>query len=365
MGASPDDAGRVRSGLRLGLPLAIAAALSFGMSGAWARGLIDAGWTPGAAVTVRIWVAALVLLLPTLIALRGQWRLLRRNAGVIVAYGLLAVTATQLFYFQAVAVMDVGLALLIEYTAPIAVVLWLWMRRGEKPTGRSIIGAVIAFIGLVLMLDVLSGRIVDVGGVLWAFGAMVGAAAYFILSDKSDTGLPPIALAGAGLLVGAVGLSVAGLIGILPMAWSTDDVTYRFGSVPWFVPVLAIGIIATALAYVLGIASTRLLGSRLASFIALAEVVAALLFGWMLLGQLPNLLQGLGAALVLAGVVVVKLGEPVVAEAGDPVLAPPGEQPVEALEVADSSDETGRDGARTGTSSSTASDADEGSAIDG
>lgn len=311
---------RVRSGLRLGLPLAIAAAFAFGMSGAWARGLIDAGWTPGAAVTVRIWVAALVLLIPTVIALRGRWMLLRRNLGMIAAYGLLAVTATQLFYFQAVAVMDVGLALLIEYTAPIAVVLWLWMRRGEKPTRRSILGALIAFAGLVLMLDVLSGRSVDVGGILWAFGAMIGAAAYFVLSGRSDTGLPPIALAGSGLLVGAVGLTVAGAVGILPIAWNTDDVTYRFGTVPWFVPVLAIGIIATALAYVLGIASTRLLGSRLASFIALAEVVAALLFGWLLLGQLPNLLQGLGAVLVLAGVVVVKLGEPAASVSGDPVL---------------------------------------------
>lgn len=318
---------RVRSGLRLGLPLAIGAAFAFGMSGAWARGLIDAGWTPGAAVTVRIWVAAIVLLVPAVVALRGRWRLLRRNIGVIAAYGLLAVTATQLFYFQAVAVMDVGLALLIEYTAPIAVVLWLWMRRGEKPTGRSILGALIAFAGLVLMLDVLSGRSVDVGGILWAFGAMIGAAAYFVLSGKSDTGLPPLVLAGAGLFVGAIGLSIAGLVGVLPMAWNTDDVTYRFGTVPWFVPVLAIGIIATALAYVLGIASTRLLGSRLASFIALAEVMAALLFGWLLLGQLPNLLQGIGAALVLAGVVVVKLGEPAAADSGDPVLAVDDAQP--------------------------------------
>lgn len=310
-----------RSGWRVGFPLAIGAALAFGMSGAWARGLIDAGWTPGAAVTIRIWVAALVLLIPTLIALRGHWRQLRRNAGIIGAYGLLAVMATQLFYFQAVAVMDVGLALLVEYTAPIAVVLWLWLRHGERPTARSIIGAGVALVGLVLMLDIVAGGSVDLGGVLWAFGAMIGAAAYFILSGKSDTGLPPIVLAGSGLMLGAVGLTVAGLVGILPMKWNTDDVAYRFMTVPWFVPVLMIGIIATALAYVLGIASTRRLGSRLASFIALAEVIAALLFGWMLLGQLPNLLQGAGAALVLVGVVIVKLGEPAAAESGDPALA--------------------------------------------
>lgn len=305
-----------------GLLVALGAAFSFGMSGAWARGLIDAGWTPGAAVTARVWVAALVLLVPTILALRGRWSVLRRNAGMVIGYGLLAVTATQLFYFQAVAVMDVGIALLVEYTAPIAVVLWLWLRRGEKPTRRSILGAVIAFAGLVLMLDILTGARVDAAGILWSLGAMVGAATYFVLSAREDTGMPPIVLAGSGLLLGAIGLTVAGLTGILPMAFTFGDVAYRFGTVPWFVPVLAIGLLATALAYVLGIASTRMLGSRLASFVALAEVVAALLFGWMLLGQLPEPLQLLGAALVLAGVVVVKLGEPAVAEEGEPLAVP-------------------------------------------
>jgi drug/metabolite transporter (DMT)-like permease len=311
--------------MRLGLPLAIAAAFAFGMSGAWARGLIDAGWTPGAAVTVRIWVAALVLLVPTVLSLRGRWGLLRRNGGMILAYGLLAVTATQLFYFQAVAVMDVGLALLIEYTAPVAVLLWLWLRHGERPTRRSMLGAGIAFVGLVLMLDVVTGADVNVAGILWALGAMVGAASYFVLSAQADTGLPPIALAGSGLLVGALGLTVAGAIGVLPMAWTTDDIAYRFGSVPWFVPVLAMGVVATALAYVLGIASTRMLGSRLASFVALAEVVAALLFGWLLLGQLPDLLQAFGGVLILTGVILVKLGEPAPERLPDGMYTPKGE----------------------------------------
>lgn len=322
MSTVSNDTLRVPQGARWGLPLAIAAALSFGMSGGWARGLIDAGWTPGAAVLARIGVAALVLLVPTLASLRGRWGLLRRNAGMILAYGLLAVAATQLFYFQAVAVMDVGLALLIEYTAPVAVLLWLWIRRGERPSRKSVIGAAIAFVGLVLMLDVLTGADVNVTGILWALGAMVGAAAYFVLSAKADTGLPPIALAGSGLLLGALGLAAAGAIGVLPIAWTTDHIAYRFGTVPWFVPVLAMGVVATALAYLLGIASTRMLGSRLASFVALAEVVAALLFGWLLLGQLPDLLQALGGVLVLVGVVVVKLGEPVVPGSVESVPAP-------------------------------------------
>ncbi|MFF5624300.1 DMT family transporter [Microbacterium sp. NPDC012755] len=312
MSAVADDIARVTAPRRsnAGLLFALGAAVSFGMSGIFARGLIDAGWTPGAAVTVRMWVAALVLLVPTLLALRGKWGLVRRHAGMVLVYGLLAVTAAQLCYFQAVAVMDVGIALLIEYTAPIAVVFWLWIRRGEKPTRRSLLGAAIAFIGLVLMLDVLTGAQVNLGGILFALGAMIGAATYFVLSARADTGLPPIALAGLGLLIGAIGLTVAGAVGVLPIAWTTADVEYSVITVPWFVPVLAMGVIATALAYILGIVSTRMLGSRLASFIALSEVVAAMVFSALMLGQVPGPVQAMGGALVLAGVIIVKLGEP-------------------------------------------------------
>lgn len=313
MGAVASD-NAVRSRVGAGVPVALAAAFSFGMSGAWARGLIDAGWSPGAAVTARVWVAALVLLVPTLLSLRGRWAAVRRNAAMIVGYGLIAVAATQLCYFQAVAVIDVGVALLVEYTAPVAVVLWLWLRRGERPSGRSMIGAVVAFAGLVLMLDILTGARVNAAGIAWALAAMAGAATYFLLSGRGGTGLPPIALAGLGLLLGATALTVAGVVGVLPLAANTHDVAYRFGTVPWFVPVLAVGLLATALAYVLGIASTRMLGSRLASFVALAEVVAAIVFAFLLLGQLPDLLQAAGGALVLAGVVLVKSGEPAPAD---------------------------------------------------
>ena len=63
------------------------------------------------------------------------------------------------------------------------------------------------------------------------------------------------------------------------------------------------------LAYCTGIAASRRLGSRLASFVALLEVVAGVTFAWLLLDQLPGALQLLGGALIVAGVVVVKLGE--------------------------------------------------------
>ncbi len=116
-------------------------------------------------------------------------------------------------------------------------------------------------------------------------------------------------LAAAGLTLGAAALWVAGAVGIVPLAMSTEAVSYDGTTVDWWLPLLGLGVVTAALAYVSGIAAIRRLGSRLASFVALLEVLFALVFAWLLLDELPRQVQVLGGALILAGVVVVKLGE--------------------------------------------------------
>jgi drug/metabolite transporter (DMT)-like permease len=145
--------------------------------------------------------------------------------------------------------------------------------------------------------------------VLWALGAMVGLTGYFVISADEGNGLPPMTLAAGGLVVGTTILGALGLVGVLPMQAADVAVTYAGRSVPWWVPLAGLGIVSAAVAYSTGIAAGRRLGSRLASFVALTEVVAAIGFAWLLLGELPHLLQLTGGLLVLAGVVVVKLGE--------------------------------------------------------
>jgi len=109
---------------------------------------------------------------------------------------------------------------------------------------------------------------------------------------------------------------------VVPMTFSTADVSYGGSRVPFWLPLLGLGVVTAALAYVTGIAAGRRLGSRLASFAALLEVLAALFFAWLLLGELPQAVQFVGGALILAGVVVVKLGERDTASAADTVITP-------------------------------------------
>ncbi|MFD1150874.1 EamA family transporter [Saccharothrix hoggarensis] len=302
---------RVTGGrLRAGLGFAVLSASSFGLSGPLARGLMDAGWSSAAAVAVRVLLAAAVLTPIAVVRLRGRWGLLRRTAPLITAYGLVAVAGCQLAFFNAVAHMEVGVALLVEYTAPVAVVGWLWLRRGQRPGRLTVVGAVLGLVGLMLVLDLVSGARASAVGILWALGAMVGAAVYFVLSARDEDGLPGTVLAAGGLLVGGVALLVAGAVGIVPLAVSGAPVAFDGFAVPWWLPVAVLGVVTAALAYVAGIAATRRLGSRLASFVALTEVLSALVFAWLLLGEAPGGIQLVGGALILAGVVAVKLGEP-------------------------------------------------------
>lgn len=309
MSAITHDMPAVATRTYAGLVLALVSAASFGLSGSLASGLLATGWTPGAVVLVRLGVGAVALTPLGAWSLRGRWGAVRRRLGLIGGYGLLAVAGAQFCYFAAVQRMEVGPAILIEYTAPAAVVMWLWLVHGHRPNRVTLAGAALAVVGLVLVLDVLGGVDVSASGVAWALGAMLGATTYFLINADHSTGLPPIALAWLGLVVGFAILGVLGATGLMPMDFHASRVDLAGSEVAWWLPVALLGVVTAAVAYGTGIAAGRRLGSRLASFLALFEVVASVLFAWALLDQLPHLVQLLGGVLVLAGVVVVRLGE--------------------------------------------------------
>ncbi len=306
-----------RDTTRAGIPvsgwvLAVVSAASFGLSGAVGRGVMDSGWSAAAAVAVRVLVGAAVLIPVAVVQLRGRWHLVRRYLPLMAVYGAVPVAGCQLAYFTAVKHVPVGVALLVEYTAPLAVVGWLWLRQGQRPTRLTIVGAAVGALGLLLVVD-LTGGTTSLVGVLWSLVAMVGAAFYFVLSSREVDGLPGAALAAGGLLVGGLLLLVAGMTGLVPLTASVAPVAYDGFTVAWWIPITVLGVVTAAAGYGCGIAATRRLGARLASFVALSEVLAALVFAALLLGQAPAPVQLVGGVLIVAGVVTVRRGEPAAA----------------------------------------------------
>ena len=295
-----------------GIALALLSAATFATSGPFAKSLLETGWTPGSVVFLRIAGAALLLAVPTARALAGRWHLLWRSWRQVVAYGACAVALPQLAFFYAVQHLSVGVALLLEYLGLVLVVAWQCLAARRLPRTPTVVGIVLAILGLLLVLDLLpvagGGQVrVEGVGVLWGLLAAFGLASYFLLSGHThEASLPPIALAGGGLTVAGVGFAVLGYVGVLPMTFRTGEVDLAGLQAPWWIAVLELAVLAAATAYVTGIAAARVLGAKLASFVGLSEVMFAVLFAWLLLGELPRPVQLLGGLFILAGVVAVR-----------------------------------------------------------
>lgn len=293
-----------------GIAVALVSAATFGISGALAKPLLLTGWSPATVVLLRV-VGGAVVLWPLVIwSMRGRWSRLPSNLPGVAAFGVVGVAGSQLAYFSAVEHLDVGVALLLEYFAVVLIVGWLWLVHGQRPDRLTTGGVVLAVLGLVLVLGLLSGVQVSGVGVLWALLAAVGLAVYFMMSaQQSHDSLPPIAFAAFGLLIGGTALGSAGLLGLVPMRVGAPMVEVSGAMVRWWVPVALLAVFAGAVAFSSGIAAARAVGARLASFLGLTEVLFAVGFAWFLLGEQPTAVQVLGGVLIVSGVVAVRVAE--------------------------------------------------------
>lgn len=298
----------VRRHLGTGLLALLLSSAAFGTSGPFAKALIEAGWTPGAVVLIRIAGAAALLLPVALWSARADLRALVRELPLAGAYGMLAVAAAQLGYFQAIERLTVGVALLIEYLGIVLVVLWVWALTRRAPHRLTGLGIVLAISGLVLVLDVTGRTTPDLVGVAWGLLAATGLAGHYVLATRR-TALPPVSFAGLGLAAGAMVLALLGATGVISMETGDSEVRVASVEVPAWVALGELVVVAAVVAYVLGVVGARRLGSTLASFVGLTEVLFAVLFAWIVLGELPGVWQLVGGVVILAGIVAVRLGE--------------------------------------------------------
>ena len=118
------------------------------------------------------------------------------------------------------------------------------------------------------------------------------------------------------MVAGAVTILVLGLTNIMPFHFVFTDVVLAGWATHWLVPVAGLVLISTVAAYLAGIVAAQRLGPKVASFAALTEVMFAVLAAWLMLGELPGLIQLAGGVLIVAGVVCVRLDE-LRAAAGD------------------------------------------------
>ncbi len=286
---------------RRSLGIAIVSACCFGFSGPMAKYLDAAGLGPLEAVWVRMLGSAVLLLAVLAVARPRALRVPRARYGLVAAYALLAIGAVQALYFVAITRLPVGVALLIEYTSPVVVVLWVRFVRRIRLGRGAYAGAVVAVVGLGIVVEVWQGMRLDALGLLAAFAAMTGGAGYFLISDAFGDDLDPLGLIAWGF-AGATVLLVP-IARPWHLRWSAFTETATLGG--HTLPVLAatawLILVATVAAYILGVSAVRRLSAAVGATVASLEVICGTVIAWVLLGERLGVFQIVGGLIVIAG----------------------------------------------------------------
>ncbi|WP_299541850.1 DMT family transporter [uncultured Streptomyces sp.] len=323
-------------GRSAGLGIALASAVAFGGSGVAAKPLIEAGLDPLHVVWLRVAGAALVL---SPLAWRHR-SLVRERPALLVGFGLLAVAGVQAFYFAAISRIPVGVALLVEYLAPALVLLWVRFVQRRAVTRAAALGVVLAVGGLACVVEVWSGLRFDVAGLLLALAAACCQVGYFVLSDhggadpaagpEADGPGPvrrepphPVGVIVYGLLVGTAVLTVVSRPWGMDWAVLTGATSMNGRSVPAWLLLCWIVLLATVLAYVTGVLSVRLLSPQVAGVVACLEAVVATVLAWVLLAEHLSAPQLLGGGVVLIGAYIAQSAAPKPAAPAKPPTGPP------------------------------------------
>ncbi|AWB93818.1 EamA family transporter [Aeromicrobium chenweiae] len=292
---------------RLGYVLVIVAAVLFGINGGVSRVAMGSGLTPEAFTTLRITGATAVFVAYAACFRRTALRRPRGSALILVmALGLVGVTGLQLTYNVAIDRLPLGIALLIEYLAPVLVVLWVRFVRKEHVRPRMWAAVALSVVGLAVVGRVWNGIELDGLGVLMALLAAVCFAAYFLIGEHNVGFDDPLRVILWAFVVATVAMNL-----IQPI-WTTPDLpgsTTLLGRLdghdvnPWVV-VGVVVVMGTVLPFFLEMIALQHLPATVVTVVAMLEPVIANVLGWAWFRESLTPVQLVGAAAVLAGIVL-------------------------------------------------------------
>jgi drug/metabolite transporter (DMT)-like permease len=253
----------------------------------------------------RIEGAFICLLLAALFVSRKELKVKRNEILPLIGYGFFGVAMTQFLYFVAIKRIEVGVALIIEYTAPLFVALYVRFVIKKEVSKRVWFSLLLALIGLSLITQVWTGSKLDPFGVLCAFGAAIALAIYFIGGEPLAAKRNPVALTALSMGVGAIFWMIVQPWWTLPWNLLSNPVSlpHELGSVSLGLIVAYIVIFGTVAPFWLYFIAFKYLDSKKAAIFGLLEPVGASITALFLLGESFIGIQILGGALVLIGVI--------------------------------------------------------------
>ena len=292
----------------VGYALYLTAATLFAINGTVSKSILLTGMEPARLSQLRV-TAAFLLVAAVLIFINPRgFRVTLAEIPALLAYGILGVAMTQYMYFVAIELMPVGVALLIEFTAPIMVALWFRFAM-HQPTKRIVwLALILALIGLAMVAQIWQGFTLNPLGAAAAFGAAIALTIYYLLGDRQVR--PPFSRDPVSLTMW--GFAAASLFWAIAQPWWWFPWSALAGSgfplgddgpaVPVTLLTVWMVVLGTALPFWLVVASLRHLRASQASVVGMTEPLLAILVAWVALGEVLSTAQIIGGIVVLVGV---------------------------------------------------------------
>ena len=299
----------------LGFGLVVLGATLFIVNAGVSRVALRAGVDPLTLTTIRVTGTFVVLLLVAACfcrtALRpppGRLRLL------VVAHGLVGVAALQWTYFVAIERLPVGMALLLEYQAPILVAVWARVVQKESVRPRMWLGLALAMAGLAAATGIWKGAAFDPVGIAAGLGAAVCFAAYFLIGEHGVGALDPLRVILWSFGVASVALNLVSPVTDFDATLLTERVSLLGALEEYDAPVwmlLAwIVVLGTVVPFGVELSALRHLSATTVTMVAMLEPVGVSALGWVWFDERLGAVALVGGAAVVAGIVLAQTARP-------------------------------------------------------
>lgn len=294
----------------LGYLMVLSAAVLFAVNGVVSKVILASGLSSLRLTEVRITGAAIVLVAVLALLRRSSLRVRRRELPFLAAFGILGLALVQWLYFLAIHRLEIGIALLIQYLAPLLVALWARFVVRRPIRRRLWLALALALSGLTLVVQIWRGTAngLDGVGVAASLAAAVAFAAYILLAEHGVSRRDSVSLTTYGFVFGALFFAAIQPWWSFPGQLVTQRVSLLGNLASSHLPVWALMlwmiVLGAIVPFALFVGSLRHIPATRASILAMLEPVVATAVAWAWLGESLGAPQIVGGAIVLAGIVL-------------------------------------------------------------
>jgi drug/metabolite transporter (DMT)-like permease len=287
--------------------MAAAAATLWAVNGTVSKVVLASGVSSLRLTQVRTTGALVGFVLVLLVTEPGRLRVRRRELPYLAVFGIAGLAFVQWFYFLAIHRLAIGIALLVEYLAPLLVALCARYVFHEPVRRRIWLALGLALAGLALIVDVRHGGTISTPGLVFALASAVTYALYLLLAEHALEGRDAVSLLAWGFAFGAVFWSAVAPWWSFPSGRVGADVSLLGHLAERHLPVWSllafVIVVGTIVPFILLVSALRHLPATRVAMIAMLEPVVATIVAWAWLNESLGAVQLAGAAVVLAAIV--------------------------------------------------------------